>query len=63
MDAEAVFAGVCHGGIKQCFGDASALKCRLNNSVHDGKNGLVHPFVGDVSHPFAVFLGYEVAVS
>lgn len=63
MDFEAVFASVCHGGVKQCLGDASALKCRLNNGVHDSKNRLVHPFVGDVSHPFAVFLGDEVAVS
>lgn len=38
MDAEAVFAGVCHGGVKQGFGDASALKCRLYNGVHDGKD-------------------------
>jgi hypothetical protein len=62
MDFEAVLSGVGDGGIEERFGDAFALKRWLNNGVHDGKNRLVHPFVGDVSHPFAVFLGNEESV-
>ena len=38
MDFEAVFAGACHGGVKQRLGDASALKCRLNDGMQDGKD-------------------------
>ena len=45
MDFEAVFAGVGDGSVKERFGDAFTLKRRFNNGVHDGENGLVHPFV------------------
>ena len=38
MDAEAVFAGVCHGGVKKRLGDAFTLKRWLNNGMHDSKN-------------------------